>query len=126
MVSKESTKSILVVEDEPSLQEAVRLKLAQKGVTVITADSGEEAIQKIKEHRPSLVWLDIMLPGMSGLDVLHWLRQEKEYKDLPAVIVSVSGSREHIAKANNLGVKAYIIKSEHTIDAIVTKVKSFL
>lgn len=119
-------KSILVVEDEPALQEAVKLKLTQKGIDVVTANSGEEAVQKLKEKKPSLVWLDVLLPGMNGLEVLRWIRESSDFKDLPAVIVSVSGGQEKIKQAFSMNVLDYIVKSEYTIDDIVKRVQSFL
>lgn len=124
--SDSKKKVILVVEDEPALQEAVKLKLTQKGVEVITASSGEEAVQRLKEKRPNLVWLDVLLPGMNGLEVLRWIRESSDFKDLPAVIVSVSGGQEKIKQAFSMNVLDYIVKSEYTIDDIVRRVQSFL
>lgn len=124
--SEPKKKSILVVEDEPALQEAVRLKLSQKGIEVITANSGEEAVEKLKKKSPTLIWLDVLLPGMNGLEVLHWIRESSNFKDLPAVIVSVSGGQEKIKQAFSMNVLDYIVKSEYTIDDIVRRVESFL
>jgi len=124
--SDNKKKCILVVEDEPALQEAVKLKLTQKGVEVLTASSGEEAVNKLKERKPDLVWLDVLLPGMNGLEVLRWIRESSDLKDLPAVIVSVSGGQEKIKQAFSMNVLDYIVKSEYTIDDIVKRVQSFL
>lgn len=122
----EQKKIILLVEDELALQEAARLKLEKAGVEVIPAGSGEEALQILQTTRPSLLWLDLLLPGMNGLEVLRKVRLDARLKDLPAIIVSVSGGEGKIKQAFSMNVVDYIVKSEYTIDSIVAKVKSIL
>lgn len=119
-------KTVLVVEDEPALQEAVKIKLEKEGVNVLTADTGEDALIVLEANRPDLVWLDILLPGINGIEVLEKIRENPKLKNLPAVIVSVSGGQEKIKRAFSLGVVDYLVKSEYTIDVIVGKVKNLL
>lgn len=117
--------TILVVEDEPALQEAIRLKLQKNGLRVLAAGSGEEALEILASARPALVWLDVLLPGKNGLEVLRTMREDMKL-DTPAVMVSVSGSAEKIQQAFNLNVLDYIIKSEYRIDDIVDRVIGYL
>lgn len=119
-------KSILIVEDEESLLEALKLKLEKAGVDVLTAGTGEEALAILKNRRPALISLDIILPKMNGIEVLQNIRRDEKIKDLPVVIVSVSGGIEKVKRAFGLNVIDYLVKSEYTIDNIVKKLKSIL
>ena len=123
---REEKKTILVVEDEEPLQEIVRLKLEREGFNVLTADTGEEAVRLIKERKPTLIWLDILLPGMDGLEVLQKIREDPAMRDLPVVMVSVSYSRSKLQQALALNVVDYIVKSEHRLDDIIKRVKEYL
>jgi CheY-like chemotaxis protein len=122
----ETKRKILLVEDEAALQEAAKLKLEKVGISVVVAGSGEQALEILKAEKPSLVWLDLLLPGMNGLEVLRTIREDERVKDLPVIIVSVSGGENKIKQAFSMNVIDYIVKSEYTIDAIVTKVKGIL
>ena len=91
---------ILVVDDEAPICELARLILEDAGHTVITADNGEEAIRKARNDSPDLVLLDMVLPGMSGLDVCRVLKREADTKSIPVVMFTVLGrdSDKQIAK----------------------------
>jgi DNA-binding response OmpR family regulator len=119
-------KKILLIEDEPALQEAIKMKMEQKGIEVCAFDTGETALEFLKKEKPDLVWLDVLLPGINGLEVLKRIRENEKIKDLPIVIVSVSAGPEKIKKAFSYNVIDYIIKSEYTIDNIVKKVKGIM
>ena len=115
-------KTVLVVEDEPPLQEAIKFKLEQRGINVIAASTGEQALELLKVKRPQLVWLDILLPGISGLEVLERIRKDPKLKDLAAIMVSVSAGPEKIKRATEMNVLDYIVKSDHKLDDIIEKV----
>ena len=119
--SEQST--ILVVEDEQALQEALKLKLEKAGVRILTASTGEDALETLKNETPTLVSLDILLPNKNGLEVLQILRSNPNTTSLPVVIVSVSWSIEKVKRAFSLNVVDYLVKSEYTIDEIVEKLK---
>jgi CheY-like chemotaxis protein len=119
-------KMVLVIEDEVSLQEAVRIKLEQTGVEVLVAGTGEEGLKLLKKKKPDLVWLDILLPGINGLEVLRMIRENDDTKDIPVVVVSVSSGEEKIKQAFSLNIVDYLIKSEYTLDDIVNKIKQIL
>lgn len=120
-------KTIVVVEDEPALREAVIMKLEKDGVKVVPFINGNDALEFIKSGKKiDLVWLDILLPGMNGLELLHFLRDDEKFKDLPVVIVSVSASKEKLKMASNLNVLDFIVKSEGSLDSIIERVEKFL
>ena len=121
-----SHKTVLVVEDELALQEAMQLKLEQAGITVRTASTGEEALKILESYRPDLMMLDIVLPGIDGLEVLRTIRNNPLLYNLPVAIISVSGGSEKIKEAFSLNVVDYFIKSEYKIEEIVAKVKEYL
>lgn len=115
-----------MIEDEISLREAIKIKLAKEGIEVLAAADGEEGLSLILKKKPDLVWLDILLPGINGLEVLRRIRENKETKNLPVVVISVSSGEEKIKQAFNMNIVDYLIKSEYTIDDIVKKVKQIL
>ena len=86
--------TILVVEDEPSIQELIAASLQQAGDRVLRAETAEEASQAIAETLPDVVLLDWMLPGISGVQFARRLRQEERTRDLP-IIMLTARSEEH-------------------------------
>ncbi len=93
---------------------------------MLTASTGEEAIEILKTRRPTLVSLDILLPRMNGLEVLRNIRENPKTYDLPVVVVSVSGGQEKIKQAFSMNIVDYLIKSEYKIEDIVNKLKEML
>lgn len=120
----EKEKTILLVEDESPLREAIKFKLEQKRFRVLEAPTGEEALALLEEQEkaPDLVWLDILLPGMSGVDVLNKMREIEKTKHTKVVIVSVSITAEHIKHLEDLGVLECIVKSNFPLQEIIDKV----
>jgi CheY-like chemotaxis protein len=104
------TPRVLVVDDEPLLRELLQVHLVQEGFHVETAETGEDALAQLREHRPDLVLLDLMLPGISGLDVLETIRQTRSQHDLPVIVVSTEGGNPAIAEALRLGANDYVTK----------------
>lgn len=99
--------SILVVDDEKEIVRALSRSLSAHGYTVFTARSGEEAIEEITRHRPDLMLLDLMLPGISGLDVCRQVRTESS---VPILVLSVKETEHDKVEALDLGADDYIQK----------------
>jgi two-component system phosphate regulon response regulator PhoB len=125
-IKNEIKKTVLIVEDEVALQEAAKLKLEKEGVKVFTVGSGEEGLDILKKIKPDLIWLDILLPGMNGLEFLRRVRAAAATEKLPVIVLSVSSGQEKIKQAFALGVIDYLVKSEYTIENAVKKVKNIL
>jgi two-component system phosphate regulon response regulator PhoB len=87
---------ILIVEDEEDIAELVRYNLRLKGYAVICAGSGEDAVRMIRSERFDLVVLDIMLPGMSGIDVAKKLRSEPEFQNIPIIMLTARGEEPDV------------------------------
>ncbi len=118
-------KTILLVEDDKALNRAVTFKLTQKGYKVISTFRAEEAFEALKaDPKIDIIWLDILLPGMNGLDFLKELRQLPNGKDKKVVICSVSGGVDSKEVAHMLGVLDYLVKSDYDLNTLVYRVAS--
>ena len=119
-------KRILVVDDEPELVKALKIRLENEGFEVITAQDGEEGIKKAQEQNPDLIVLDIMMPKMDGFTTLKALK--KAYMDrnitLPAVIILTAKDRMQ-GLFSMEGVKDYIIKPFH-FGELLERIKKLL
>lgn len=120
-------KKILIIEDEPALLRALEDKLEHDGFVVVGAETGEEGVEKIKQEKPNLVLLDLMLPGMSGEEVLKKSREIKKFTDLPIIVMSAKSDDATVSHClNNLGANDYLVKSNFTLEELVEKVRKNL
>jgi DNA-binding response OmpR family regulator len=104
-------RSILVVDDEEDCRAVVRTVLQTNGFTVEDAGSGQEAIEKIQSCNPALVILDIMMPGMSGYDVVVHMKQKPETQNIPVMMLSAKGDYDDLILGyKDYGVEYYITK----------------
>lgn len=117
--------TILIVEDDLSLAEAIHLKLSHAGFEAAMMVSAEAAVGWLKEHTPDFIWLDMLLPGMSGLDFLEYLRSNEKYKNIPVLIVSVSTGPEKMKRALELNIIDFISKADHDIKDVVGQVSAY-
>jgi len=117
---------ILVIEDDRFLRELIIKKLSQEGFEVDFAVDGEDGLTKIKEGKPDIVLLDLILPTIDGFEVLRKLKEEDIVPSLPVIILSNLGQREDIEKGLSLGAADYLVKAHFTPDEIVQKIKSIL
>src|SRR5207248_4739982 len=99
--------SILVVDDEREIVRALRRSLSAHGFTVLTASSGEEAVRVVSQQRPDLLLLDLLLPGMSGLEVC---RQVRAVSNVPIIVLSVKDTERDKVEALDLGADDYVAK----------------
>lgn len=117
---------ILIVEDDKFLRDLCQRKLEKEGFQVLTAIDGEGGLKKMKEEKPSLVLLDIILPGLDGFEVLKRIQKDPGLKKIPVMVISNLGQEEDEKKALDLGVKAYLIKAHNTPTDIIEKIKKML
>ena len=119
-------KKILIIEDDPFLSLIYTTKFEEAGFEVSLAKDGSLGLQKVKEDRPSLLLLDIVMPNIDGFEFLRILKSERDTKDIPVVILSNLGEQEDVEKGRALGAEAYIIKAHYTPTEVVAKVKEIL
>ncbi len=119
-------KTLLVVEDEVMLQELIMKSLEKEGCRVLTAANGEEALQRIKEERPQLVIMDIVMPIKDGFEVMTELRQAEILPRLPIIVFSNLNRQEDIDRGLELGAKAFLVKSSVTPAELLEIVRDVL
>lgn len=117
---------ILLIEDDPFLIDIYSTKLEASGFKVGVAKNGEEALTKLKEEKPDLVVLDIVLPHLDGWEVLARIKENPENKDLKVVVLSNLGQKEEVEKGLKLGATKYLIKAHHTPTEVVEEIKKCL
>ncbi|MBU1102923.1 response regulator [Patescibacteria group bacterium] len=116
-------KKILLVEDDRFLSEMYVNKLTGSGFAVETAGDGQEALNRVKEYRPDLVLLDIVLPKMDGFEVLQSLKKDDRDRNIPVILLTNLGQKEEVEKGLKLGARDYIIKAHFTPTEVVAKIK---
>ena len=118
-------KNILVVEDDPDIKELISFNLSNQGHQVFEANNGELGIEKAREQLPELILLDLMLPGMHGLDVCRIIKADQETKDIPIIMVTAMGQEEDIVKGLETGADDYITKP-FSIKVLLARVSAVL
>ncbi len=104
-----NSKTILIIEDDKFLRELIVQKLIKEGYTVSEAVDGEEGIKKIRDEKPALVLLDLILPGIDGFEVLARAKEDPALSPVPVIILSNLGQKEDIEKGLKLGAVDYLI-----------------
>jgi DNA-binding response OmpR family regulator len=121
-------RKILIVDDEAHLRmliEQTLEDLQDKGVELLTAGNGEEALETIKAEKPNLVFLDVMMPKMSGFDVCHAVKNELGMKDVHIVLLTAKGQEFDKQKGQEAGANLYMTKPFDP-DALLAKAKEVL
>jgi DNA-binding response OmpR family regulator len=126
MDEKEKKKSILIVEDEVSLSSALNDKLTGVGYEVAMAKNGQEGLDAIKEHKPDLILLDVVMPVMDGMTMLKELRKSDETSAIPVIILSNLSDNEDVLHAMENNTYDYLIKSDISLEAVLERVKAKL
>jgi two-component system phosphate regulon response regulator PhoB len=102
--------TILVIEDDPEISELLSFSLAKEGWTVVIAEDGESGLAKLPAAKPDCVVLDIMLPGMDGLEILKALKADPERKRLPVIMTTAKGEESDVVAGLELGAEDYVVK----------------
>lgn len=118
---------VLIIEDDPDIAEVLRYVLQNENFETRVASTGEEGLSACldKQNPPSLILLDLLLPGMSGLELCRRLRNESLTRSTPVVIVSAKVSDNVIAAGEELGVHDYFVKP-FSVREVVARVNSLL
>jgi two-component system alkaline phosphatase synthesis response regulator PhoP len=101
---------ILLADDEPDILEIVSYNLIAEGYEVICAKNGSQAIEMAKEHLPSMIILDVMMPGKNGIEVCRILRSEPKFKDTVIIFLSAMGDERSEIRGLETGADDYITK----------------
>jgi two-component system alkaline phosphatase synthesis response regulator PhoP len=103
-------RKILIVEDEKDIRELLRYNLEQEGFRVLEAEEGELALALVRRERPALVILDIMLPGMSGLDICRTIRRDEEMQRVPILMLTAKAAEVDKVVGLEMGADDYVTK----------------
>ena len=119
-------KKVLVVEDDTLLKDMLGQQLTKEGWQVLHATEGEQALQFASAEHPNIVLLDLLLPGMSGFEILEKMKGDDATKDIPVIILSNLGQQDDIDKGMKLGASDFMIKSNFTLDEVSAKIKQIV
>ena len=117
---------VLLVEDDIALREIYSARFTAENFTVVTADDGEQALAVSIKEKPDIIILDIMMPKISGFDVLDILRATPETKNTKIIVMSALSQESDIQKGKDLGADAYLVKSQTTLSDVIQKTNDVL
>ena len=103
-------KRVLIADDDPVILRLIQVNLELEGYDVITANNGQEAVDKATAEHPDLVILDIMMPRLDGYQACEKLKASDETKDIPVIFLSAKAQQGDIEKGESFGVAAYLTK----------------
>lgn len=119
-------KKILLVEDDDNLAGVYSVRLEAEGFKVARVANGEDALAKAIEYKPDLILLDIMMPKVSGFDVLDILRNTPETTKTKVIMLTALGQDSDKAKAMQMGADDYLVKSQVVVADVVDTIKQHL
>ena len=117
--------NILIVDDEIDILELVEFNLLKQGYRTLTAQNGEDALRLTRQKKPDAIILDLMLPGISGLEVCRTLKSDSATKDIPIIMLTARGEEEDIVKGLEMGADDYVTKP-FSPKILVARLKSVL
>lgn len=117
--------TILIVDDEQDLLDMIEYNLRQQDYDVLTADNGQLGIQIAKENKPDLVLLDVMMPGMDGIDVCDHMKEDADLRQIPIIFLTARGDEKTEIEGLNKGADDYITKPIST-SKLLSRIKAVL
>lgn len=121
-----NVRKILIVEDDEVLASVYETRLGMEGFHSKQVNNGEEALSVIQDYRPDLILLDVMMPRISGFDVLDIIRNTPSIANTQVIMLTALGQDSDIERAEKLGADGYLVKSEVAVGDVVKKVKTQL
>lgn len=126
-MAEDNKKKVLVAEDDLSLSQILTSRLTRAGIEVIKAKNGEEALKVMREVKPDLTLLDLILPGKyDGFEVLQKIQEDPALGNPSIVIISNLGQESDIQRGKQLGAVEYFVKAKTSIDDLIKKIEGIL
>jgi CheY-like chemotaxis protein len=119
-------KRLLLVEDDRFLRRACEKSLRRQGFTVTLAVDGEEALRAVQTDQPDLILLDILMPKLSGIEVLRTLRSDEKTRAIPVIILTNSSKETDVHEIETLGVAGYLVKADLSLGELGHQVEQLL
>lgn len=126
IIDQKTRKKILLVEDDDALASVYTTRLEAENFVVERADNGEEALAKAVDYHPDLILLDVMMPKMSGFDVLDILRNTPGVANAKVIMMTALGQDADLKLGEELGADDYMVKSQVVISDVVDRIKQHL
>ena len=117
--------TVLIVEDEDNIRELLAVRLKASHFLVLTAADGEQALAVIREKKPDLIILDLMLPKITGYELCQMIKFDEALKSIPVVVLSALEQREDTDRAFEVGADAYFVKPPVS-DLLIAKISQLL
>ena len=117
---------IMIVEDDVALREIYSIRLSAEGYTIVTAGDGEEALAVAVRERPDLILSDVMMPKISGFDMLDIIRSTPETQAIKVVMMTALSSEDQRRRGEQLGADRYLVKSQVGIEDVVNVIHEVL
>ena len=115
---------IAIIEDDPTISQMYRMKFEADGFDVRMAGNGKIGVDLVKSFKPDIILLDIQMPEMDGAEALKLIREHKDSKDTPVIILTNLGEEEAPSEMRSLGISSYIVKANNTPRQVVAHVKN--
>jgi len=117
---------LLIIEDDPYMQRMYQRLFAHQNYEVLVASDGEHVLELARKTKPGLILLDILLPGISGLEILQKLKQQEDTKSIPVLIISNLAGEDTIADAKRFGAEDYMVKSDFSPQVVIQVVEKYM
>ena len=117
---------IVIIEDDPVINQMYRMKFESDGFDVRMASDGERGVAVVKEFQPDIILLDLQMPHMNGAEALEIIRKEPWGEDIPVLVLTNLGEEEAPDSLKNLSISSYIVKADLTPKQVVGRVKDTL
>ena len=120
--------TVMIVEDESLLLQAISKKLELNDIVTIPCISGAQAIEHLSNllELPDAIWLDYQLKDMDGIEFMEHLKEKEAWAQIPVIVVSNSASKSKVHRMLTLGVRKYFLKAAHRLDELIPIVKQFI
>lgn len=116
-------KKILIIEDEEIIYSLLQKKLTEEGYQILIAKNGIEGMEKMREAKPDLILLDIVMPRKGGFEVMEEMQKDDTLRNISVIVISNSGQPVELDRAKELGAKDWLIKTEFDPQEVLEKVK---
>ncbi len=117
---------VFIIEDDQFLSSILKTRLERDHIPVVQVFDGEEAMRWLSANKPSVILLDLIMPKISGFEVLQSISLDPALQKVPVLILTNLAQDEDIAKAKELGAKEYFVKVRSSVDDLVTHIKAYL